>query len=147
MPNALQAPVSVSLSICCANKKEGKMEMPSLLMEAYHFMCMVCYVCMSFVDGLYTWSDDHLWRGRLFQEERPVWHTINCNVLPKDYKDTKVEEESKEQIVMVTDNEAPSKYDSEEWQTLIHRALSIRMKWVKRMIVVLLCFLTYWCNR
>jgi protein OS-9 len=50
----------------------------------------------------------------LFQEERPVWHTINCNVLPKDYKDTKVVEESKEQIVMVTDNEAPSKYDSEE---------------------------------
>ena len=36
------------------------MEMPSLLMEAYHFMCLVCYVCMSFVDGLYTWSDDHL---------------------------------------------------------------------------------------
>jgi hypothetical protein len=35
-------------------------------------------------------------------------------VLPKDYKDTKVVEESKEQIVMVTDNEAPSKYDSEE---------------------------------
>lgn len=51
----------------------------------------------------------------LFQEERPVWHTINCNVLPKDFKDTKVGEESKEkQILMVTDDEAPSNYDSKE---------------------------------
>jgi len=49
----------------------------------------------------------------LFQEERPVWHTINCNVLPKGYKQTKVEEESKEKIIIVTDNEAPSIYDSE----------------------------------
>ncbi|GLU09596.1 hypothetical protein SLE2022_264470 [Rubroshorea leprosula] len=24
----------------------------------------------------------------LFQEERPIWHTIDCNVLPKDYKET-----------------------------------------------------------
>jgi protein OS-9 len=43
-----------------------------------------------------------------------VWHTINCNVLPKGYKQTKVEEESKEKIIIVTDNEAPSIYDSEE---------------------------------
>ncbi|KAL4654224.1 hypothetical protein ACB092_01G362400 [Castanea dentata] len=51
----------------------------------------------------------------LFQEERPVWHTIHCNVLPKDYKDTKVGEEAKEkQILMVTDDEAPSNYDSKE---------------------------------
>ena len=43
-----------------------------------------------------------------------MWHTINCNVLPKDYKQTKVEEESKEKkIIIVTDNEAPSMYDSE----------------------------------
>lgn len=44
-----------------------------------------------------------------------MWHTIHCNVLPKDYKDTKVGEESKEkQILMVTDDEAPSNYDSKE---------------------------------
>lgn len=44
-----------------------------------------------------------------------MWHTINCNVLPKGYKDTKVGEESKEkQILMVTDDEAPSNYDSKE---------------------------------
>jgi len=30
----------------------------------------------------------------LFQEERPVWHTINCNALPKDQKESKVEEDS-----------------------------------------------------
>ncbi|XP_009363922.2 protein OS-9 homolog isoform X1 [Pyrus x bretschneideri] len=29
-----------------------------------------------------------------FQSERPVWQTIDCNVLPKDYKETKAEEES-----------------------------------------------------
>ncbi|KAJ6958361.1 protein OS-9-like isoform X1 [Populus alba x Populus x berolinensis] len=28
----------------------------------------------------------------LFQEERPVWHTINCNLLPKDYKEAKQDE-------------------------------------------------------
>ncbi|XAR66833.1 hypothetical protein NMG60_11013182 [Bertholletia excelsa] len=28
----------------------------------------------------------------LFQEERPVWHTINCNALPKDQKQPKVKE-------------------------------------------------------
>ncbi|KDP30206.1 hypothetical protein JCGZ_16988 [Jatropha curcas] len=27
----------------------------------------------------------------LFEEDRPVWHTINCNVLPKDFKGTKAE--------------------------------------------------------
>ncbi|XP_028753978.1 protein OS-9 homolog isoform X2 [Neltuma alba] len=42
----------------------------------------------------------------LFQEERPVSHTINCNVLPKDYKETKVGQEDKiTEIVMVTDTE------------------------------------------
>ncbi|KAL6226226.1 hypothetical protein ACLB2K_000189 [Fragaria x ananassa] len=44
----------------------------------------------------------------LFQAERPVWQTINCNVLPKDYKETKAEDEESEirQIVMVTDSES-----------------------------------------
>ncbi|KAF5459262.1 hypothetical protein F2P56_023223 [Juglans regia] len=51
----------------------------------------------------------------LFQEERPVWHTINCNVLPKDFKETKVEEESKEKpILMVTDNDDLSIHDPKE---------------------------------
>ncbi|KAB1208938.1 Protein OS-9 [Morella rubra] len=51
----------------------------------------------------------------LFQEERPVWHIINCNVLPKDYKESKVEEESKEnEIAMVTENEGPSNHDPDE---------------------------------
>jgi protein OS-9 len=43
-----------------------------------------------------------------------VWHTINCNVHPKDYKEAKVEEESKEKIIIVTDNEGQSNYDSEK---------------------------------
>ncbi|XVF47992.1 hypothetical protein PTKIN_Ptkin03bG0154800 [Pterospermum kingtungense] len=47
----------------------------------------------------------------LFQEERPVWHTINCNVLPKDYKDTKVEDAH---ITMIMDLEDQSSYDSKE---------------------------------
>ncbi|CAI8587347.1 unnamed protein product [Vicia faba] len=41
----------------------------------------------------------------LFQEERPVWHTIDCNALPKDYKVSKVREEDEDaEIVMVTDS-------------------------------------------
>ncbi|XP_004242724.1 protein OS-9 homolog [Solanum lycopersicum] len=41
----------------------------------------------------------------LFQEERPVWHTINCNILPKDYRETKVEDNfENEKIAMVTDS-------------------------------------------
>ncbi|GMN47383.1 hypothetical protein TIFTF001_016559 [Ficus carica] len=37
----------------------------------------------------------------LFQEERPVWYTIHCNVLPKDDKEAKgVEELKNEEIVM-----------------------------------------------
>ncbi|KAK2450622.1 protein OS-9 protein [Trifolium repens] len=42
----------------------------------------------------------------LFQEERPIWYTIDCNVLPKDYKDAKVRQENGDmEIVMVTDSE------------------------------------------
>ncbi|PNX96493.1 protein OS-9, partial [Trifolium pratense] len=42
----------------------------------------------------------------LFQEERPIWYTIDCNVLPKDYKDAKVRPENGDmEIVMVTDSE------------------------------------------
>ncbi|KAK8655025.1 hypothetical protein V6N13_107617 [Hibiscus sabdariffa] len=48
----------------------------------------------------------------LFQEERPVWHTINCNALPKDYRDTKVEEP---RISMIMDSEdQPNNYDSSQ---------------------------------
>lgn len=52
----------------------------------------------------------------LFQEERPVWHTINCNVLPKDYKQTKVEKDEQEpqQILTVTEDKYPSNYQTEE---------------------------------
>ncbi|OWM89084.1 hypothetical protein CDL15_Pgr023930 [Punica granatum] len=48
---------------------------------------------------------------RLFQEEKPVKHTINCNVLPRDYKENKAEVDEKledSQIVMVTDMEDSS---------------------------------------
>ncbi|TYG38769.1 hypothetical protein ES288_D13G250900v1 [Gossypium darwinii] len=45
----------------------------------------------------------------LFQEERPVWHTINCNILPKDYKDTKVDGTH---FTMIMDSDDPSTYDS-----------------------------------
>ncbi|POO01343.1 hypothetical protein TorRG33x02_030970 [Trema orientale] len=50
---------------------------------------------------------------RLFQEERPVWYTIHCNVLPKDDKEIKVTEEFKknERIVTVTDGKDPSNDD------------------------------------
>ncbi|PSS36131.1 Protein OS-9 like [Actinidia chinensis var. chinensis] len=51
----------------------------------------------------------------LFQDERPVWQTINCNVLPKDYKEPKVEEDEK--ITMVTDLERTSTFKSEEYTT------------------------------
>ncbi|KAF5725851.1 protein OS-9-like [Tripterygium wilfordii] len=42
----------------------------------------------------------------LFQEERPVSHTVDCNVLPKDYKDRKMENDRFEDkgIIMVTDD-------------------------------------------
>ncbi|KAI4344214.1 hypothetical protein L6164_011465 [Bauhinia variegata] len=42
----------------------------------------------------------------LFQEERPVWHIINCNALQKGYKEKKIDKEHKNrQIVMVGDTE------------------------------------------
>lgn len=51
----------------------------------------------------------------LFQEERPVWHTINCNKLPKDYRETKVDENfENEKITMVTDPEYHPSTDSDE---------------------------------
>ncbi|XP_059635189.1 protein OS-9 homolog [Cornus florida] len=55
----------------------------------------------------------------LFQEERPVWHTISCKVLPKDYKEPKEKEDSYQdgRITMVTDHEYPSTLDSEEYAT------------------------------
>ncbi|CAI0542635.1 unnamed protein product [Linum tenue] len=53
----------------------------------------------------------------LFQEERPVWHTINCNALPKTYKESKVKKDSTggdKQIFMVTEVENPTNAQSEE---------------------------------
>lgn len=55
----------------------------------------------------------------LFQEERPVWHTINCNVLPKDHKEPNTEEtnDQDEKITMVTDLEYPPSFGTEEHAT------------------------------
>ncbi|KAF8407182.1 hypothetical protein HHK36_006308 [Tetracentron sinense] len=54
----------------------------------------------------------------MFQGERPVWHTINCNELPKNYKSTKVEDDFKDnEITMITDVQVPSNYDSEQHAT------------------------------
>ncbi|KAK2993537.1 hypothetical protein RJ640_007369 [Escallonia rubra] len=55
----------------------------------------------------------------LFQEERPQWQSINCNVLPKDYKEPKMEDNSfqDKKIAMVTEIDHPSKMDSEEYGT------------------------------
>ncbi|XP_059286564.1 protein OS-9 homolog [Lycium ferocissimum] len=52
----------------------------------------------------------------LFHEERPVWHTIYCNKLPKDYTETKVEEDNFEnqKIDMVTDSVYQPSSDSDE---------------------------------
>lgn len=46
---------------------------------------------------------------RMFQEERPVWHVINCNILPTDVnEDTKAESSRDEQkIKLVTEVEYP----------------------------------------
>lgn len=42
-----------------------------------------------------------------------MWYTINCNVLPDDYKETEHSEEVEDEIVMVTDVKYP-KNESEE---------------------------------
>ncbi|KAJ6363305.1 hypothetical protein OIU78_003476 [Salix suchowensis] len=51
----------------------------------------------------------------LFQEERPVWHTINCNLLPKDYKQAKPDKVKADDkhIFMATDIDS-SRHDSDE---------------------------------
>lgn len=42
----------------------------------------------------------------MFQEEIPVWHTIDCNVLPKKHVDSEARQENQNmEIVMVTDSE------------------------------------------
>ncbi|XP_043718805.1 protein OS-9 homolog isoform X2 [Telopea speciosissima] len=54
----------------------------------------------------------------MFQEERPVWHTINCNKLPKDYRDVDVDDSFRDKdIAMITDIEVLSHYDSEQYAT------------------------------
>ncbi|KAL5825879.1 hypothetical protein ACOSQ3_021942 [Xanthoceras sorbifolium] len=53
-----------------------------------------------------------LCRHPLFQEERPVWHSIDCNVLPKDYKEE--DKADRTQIVMVTEDKYPSNDRTEE---------------------------------
>uniref|UniRef100_A0A7N1A893 Uncharacterized protein n=1 Tax=Kalanchoe fedtschenkoi TaxID=63787 RepID=A0A7N1A893_KALFE len=59
----------------------------------------------------------------LFQEERQVWQTVNCNALPRDHSHKETDKETsrdkEEQIAMVTDKieYLPPKYDSEEHAT------------------------------
>lgn len=57
----------------------------------------------------------------LFQDERPVWHTINCNALPKDYKEQRTEKDNnfkdKEISMPVPDIEYQSNYGSGEYAT------------------------------
>lgn len=55
----------------------------------------------------------------LFQDEKPVWHSINCNVLPKDYHEQKVEDDSfqDKRITMVTTDEHMTGSVSEEYAT------------------------------
>ncbi|KAJ0706073.1 putative mannose-6-phosphate receptor binding domain superfamily, glucosidase 2 subunit beta [Helianthus annuus] len=57
----------------------------------------------------------------LFQEERPVWYTINCNPVSKDYKRPNMEDGivPEHKIAMVTNKESPSisKSVSEEYAT------------------------------
>lgn len=69
-----------------------------------------------FWDTALCWSD--LWPQlcRLYQEERPVWHTINCNSLPKKQNEKGVEEEKMEdnRIIMVRDTKNPSSGDAFE---------------------------------
>lgn len=84
---------------------------------------------------LFIYISCHIWYlallgvtspDRLFQAERPVWHTIHCKALPKKYRETKVEEESKnKQIIMVTDSEDPSTSDSHEWQNCAGRQIFV----------------------
>ncbi|MFS8025277.1 hypothetical protein Hanom_Chr16g01473071 [Helianthus anomalus] len=54
---------------------------------------------------------------RLFQEKRTVWYTINCNPLPKDYKQRKMEDDfvHEHDIAIVTDKSLSSV--SEEYET------------------------------
>ncbi|WJZ98218.1 hypothetical protein VitviT2T_016761 [Vitis vinifera] len=63
-----------------------------------------------------TFQSPMLCKHPWFQEERPVWHIINCNALPKDYKETKAEEApfKNKQITMATDVEYPSNHGSEQ---------------------------------
>ncbi|XP_071729578.1 protein OS-9 homolog [Rutidosis leptorrhynchoides] len=58
----------------------------------------------------------------LFQEERPVWYTVNCNPLPKDYIQPKVEDDNineHKKIAMITDKETSSSstHHPEEYAT------------------------------
>ncbi|XP_051150727.1 protein OS-9 homolog [Andrographis paniculata] len=49
-----------------------------------------------------TFQCPTLCKHPLFQEERPVWHTIHCNALPKD--EAKVDSPEEGKITLVTDD-------------------------------------------
>eukprot|EP00262_Sarcandra_glabra_P014502 TRINITY_DN4264_c0_g1_i1.p1 TRINITY_DN4264_c0_g1~~TRINITY_DN4264_c0_g1_i1.p1 ORF type:complete len:301 (-),score=42.59 TRINITY_DN4264_c0_g1_i1:138-1040(-) len=59
-----------------------------------------------------------LCRHPMFQEERPKWHTINCNEMPTDDKNAEMEESFNEkQITMIEDIEVPSDNDLGKYTT------------------------------
>ncbi|XP_071724435.1 protein OS-9 homolog [Rutidosis leptorrhynchoides] len=66
-----------------------------------------------------TFHSPLLCKHPLFQEEKPVSHTIFCNLLPKDYrkdiqKNTDAEKSEVEKIEMVTETENPTISGSEK---------------------------------
>lgn len=48
-----------------------------------------------------------------------MWHTIDCNTVPKDYKEPNVDEDGfqREKITMVTDIKYSPGFDAEEYAT------------------------------
>ncbi|XP_058067431.1 protein OS-9 homolog [Magnolia sinica] len=51
----------------------------------------------------------------MFQEERPIWQSINCNELPSDGKGEEMEGSFEDQrITMITDAGVPNRYDMAE---------------------------------
>lgn len=54
----------------------------------------------------------------MFQEERPVWHTINCNEMPAEDKRTEVEDSvNDKRITMIPDIESSSHYGQDQYAT------------------------------
>ncbi|KAJ8634913.1 hypothetical protein MRB53_009180 [Persea americana] len=52
-----------------------------------------------------------------FQEERPIWHTINCNEMPAEDRGSKADSFKDKQITMITDTENGDRFDSDQYAT------------------------------